>query len=45
MSFAIEAHQLTKQYRSQKENHPAIQDLNLVIRPGELMTKMTVTEV
>lgn len=44
MSFAIEAHQLTKQYRSQKENHPAVQDLNLAIRQGDVMTKMTVTE-
>ena len=36
MSFAIEAHQLTKQYRSQKENHPAVQDLDLAIHAGEL---------
>jgi ABC-2 type transport system ATP-binding protein len=36
MNLAIEAHNLTKEYRSQKENHPAIQALNLSIRPGEL---------
>ena len=36
MSYNIVAQQLTKQYRSQKENHPAVQDLNLAIQPGEL---------
>jgi len=35
MDFVIEAHQLTKQYHSQKENHPAVQDLNLAIQSGE----------
>ena len=36
MPLAIETHNLTKQYRSQKENHPAVQELNLTTQPGEL---------
>ena len=36
MPFAIETHNLTKQYRSQNENHPAVQGLDLTIQPGEL---------
>jgi len=38
MSLAIEAHNLTKKYRNQKENHQAVQDLNLAIRQGDVMT-------
>jgi ABC-2 type transport system ATP-binding protein len=36
MPLAIETQNLTKQYRSQNENHPATQDLNFAIRSGEL---------
>jgi ABC-2 type transport system ATP-binding protein len=36
MPYAIETHNLTKQYRSQNENHPAVQGLDLTIQPGEL---------
>ena len=36
MPFAIETHNLTKQYRSQNENHPAVQGLDLTIKSGVL---------
>lgn len=36
MNIVIEANQLTKQYPSQKENHPAIQNVDLSIPSGTL---------
>jgi ABC-2 type transport system ATP-binding protein len=36
MQYAIEAHELTKKYGSQKEGRTAINNLNLAIKPGEL---------